>query len=273
MDLIELGSALGAFFERDSDDRWPGPSHDELDVAASRTKLDRFDPRRESTQIGKMKRIRQILVAATDNDPPAGIAFAKQVIALLRSDGAFTTPRKDGTTPAKVDALRRALDTLGYTIDSTGAIRNKVIDNLTGAAMTDALQSYVRRMNLNPDDPELQLGTAKDLDEATARHVLTERTGSYPVGGQAGSYPVTLANAFTAVGFAVAGQVTLDPDAHRAVQQCLFLLSTAVNRLRNVAGTGHGRPKLGGSAPLTASEARLVSRASALVAGALLDEL
>ncbi len=38
--------------------------------------------------------------------------------------------------------------------------------------------SYVRRINVNPDDASLQVGTGKELDEATARHVLEERTGS-----------------------------------------------------------------------------------------------
>ena len=66
--------------------------------------------------------------------------------------------------------------------------------------------------------------------------------GSYPVGGSAGSFPVMLASTFAAIGLAVPGPVKLDSDPHRAVQQCLFLLGTSVNRLRNEAETGHGRP-------------------------------
>jgi hypothetical protein len=104
--------------------------------------------------------------------------------------------------------------------------------------------------------------------------VLQERTAGYPVGGHAGSFPVTLAAAFTAVGFAVPPQVALDNDPHREVQQCLFLLGTAVNKLRNDAGTGHGRPgHPRKTRALTSAEARLVARATALIAGALLDEL
>jgi hypothetical protein len=58
------------------------------------------------------------------------------------------------------------------------------------------------------------------------------------------------------------------------VHQCLFLLATAVNRLRNDAGTGHGRPgPPHKTSALTPAEARLVARATALVAGALLDKL
>jgi hypothetical protein len=87
---------------------------------------------------------------------------------------------------------------------------------------------------------------------------------------------MTLAAAFDAVDLAIP-TVTLsdfDQDPHRAVHQCLFLLSTAVNRLRNDAGTGHGRPgQPRKTTALTPAEARLVARATALVAGALLDKL
>lgn len=64
--------------------------------------------------------------------------------------------------------------------------------------------------------------------------------GDYPV---LGNFPVTLTSAFTAIGMATPTELPkLDPDPHRAMHQCLFLLATAVNRLRNDAGTGHGRP-------------------------------
>jgi hypothetical protein len=85
-----------------------------------------------------------------------------------------------------------------------------------------ALRSYVDRFNLNPDDAPLQLGSGKELDEAAARHVLTELLGDYSVSD---NFQVTL-SAFTAVGFAIPTALPkLDPDPHRAVHQCLFLLA------------------------------------------------
>lgn len=65
------------------------------------------------------------------------------------------------------------------------------------------LRAYVDRINLNPDDAPLQVGTGKELDEAVAPHVLLERVGQYPTGGPAGSFPVTLAQAFTVLGLEV----------------------------------------------------------------------
>jgi len=86
MDLIELGSALGDFFEDGK-----GPSHDELDHAVARAGLEAGDPRQAGgPPVGKTKRIRQVLMYATDHNPKAGLDLARQVVALLRADSAFT---------------------------------------------------------------------------------------------------------------------------------------------------------------------------------------
>lgn len=202
MDRVELGAVLGDFFEDSK-----GPSHDQLDQAFVRTGLAGSDPAPggrtpQGSPLGKTKRIRQVFVYATDHDAATGLRLARQVVALLRADGAFT-PALDGYAGAeKIERLRGAFAKLGSTLDPTGALR-PTVDNLTGTQLTEALQAYVNRINLNPDDAPLQIGTGKELDEATARHVLEERTGGYPVGGPAGSFPVTLAQAFTAVGFAL----------------------------------------------------------------------
>jgi hypothetical protein len=272
MDLVELGAVLGDFFEAGD-----GPSHDQLDQAIARTGLTGGDPAeagrtRHGTPLGKTKRIRQVLVHATDHDPAAGLKLAQQVVALLRADGAFSPALESYAGQQKIGRLADAFARIGFTLDPNGALRPTVIDNLAGTQLTEALQTYVNRINLNPDDAPLQIGSGRELDEAAARHVLQERTGSYPIGGHAGSFPVTLAGAFTAIGFAVPPQPQLDSDPHRQVQQCLFLLGVAVNRLRNQAGSGHGRPGQPDRV-LQPSEARLVARATALIAGALLDEL
>ncbi|MFI2754186.1 abortive infection family protein [Cellulomonas sp. P22] len=274
MDLIGLGAVIGDFFEDGA-----GPSHDQLDQAFSRAGLSAGDPAPSGRTpggppLGKAKRVRHVFVHATDHAPKAGLALGAHLVALLRADGCLSESSASFAGAVKVGRLRDAYDALGFTVDGTGALRPKVIDNLTGTELTAALRSYVDRLNLNPDDPPLQVGTGKELDEAVARHVLEQMTGSYPVGGREGNFPVTLASAFTTVGYAVPGRVELDPDPHKAVQQCLFLLATRVNQLRNDVGTGHGHPSgPRKTQPLSPAEARVVARATALVAGALLDAL
>ena len=273
MNLIELGSVLGSFFESGA-----GPTHDELDRAVHRVGLQGGDPapggRSPTGPLGKTKRIRELMVHATDHDSSAGIRLAKHIVDLLRADGAFEQNLPGYAGPERAALLKIAFSRLGFTMDSDGGLRPTVIDNLTGSELTDALRGYVNRINLNPDDAPLQVGTGKELDEAAARYVLLDRLGEYPIGGQSGSFPATLARAFTALGLEVAPDITrqLHADPRRQVHQCLFLLGLAVNRLRNDAGTGHGRPDAPRkSTPLTTAESRLIARATALLAGMLLD--
>ncbi|MDQ6933893.1 MAG: abortive infection family protein [Actinomycetota bacterium] len=276
MNLVALGSILGAFFEGGA-----GPTHDELDRAVTRAGLGAADPgpggrTSDGTPIGKTKRIRQLFVFATDHDAKAGLALGRHVVDLLRADGMFEPTIETYAGEPKITRLQDVFANLGFDLDTAGALRPKVLDNLEGTALTEALQTLVARMNANPDDAALQVGTGKELDEAAARHVLVEKVGDYQVGGHAGSFPVTLANAFRVLDLEVPPDLSshLSSDPHRQVQQCLFLLGLAINRLRNEAGSGHGRPDAPRrTVPLTGAEGRLVARATALLAGRLLDEL
>jgi hypothetical protein len=270
VDLIELGSVLADFFDQGMN----SPSHDEIGKAFARQGLTDGDPKPLDGNAGKVKRVREVMIHAADMDPAAGLRLATQLVSLLRGDGAF---RPHATTYAgadKIEALRDAFRGLGYDLDSSGAVRPIVVDNLSGTALTDALSSYIRRANLNPDDTPLQVGNGKELDEAAARHVLNEVAGGYSPGA---NFPVTLAQAFMTLGLEVAPPEIarlLDADPRNAVHQCLYQLGCSINRLRNEVGTGHGHAAHSAVAtPLTAAEGRLVTRATALLAGLLLDTM
>lgn len=189
MDLIGLGAALGAFF-----DDGAGPSHDRLDTAFLRAGLAAGDPapggQTPTRQpLGKTKRVRQVLVYATDSDGAAGVRLSQHIVSLLRAAGAFSSTGEAYAGDNKVARLRDAFLPVGFTLDESGGLRPTVIENLVGTKLTDALQAYVQRVNLNPDDAPLQIGSGKELDEATARHVIQERTASYTAGGHAGKLP------------------------------------------------------------------------------------
>lgn len=274
MSVLELGTSITAFF----DDPVRSPSHDELDRAFVAAGLSAGDPGPGGADpggksVGKVKRLRAVFNHAEQHNAAAGLRLAQRIVDLLRARGAFDSSSPEFAGLSKIQRLRSALDREGYDLDDTGLVRPKVIDNLAGTELTDFLRSYVTRVNANPDDVSLQVGTGKDLDEAAARHVLEQRQGSYPT-GRGVNFPYTLLQAFSAVGLATTAPKILDEDPHRAVQKCLYLFAVEVNRLRNDAGTGHGRP----SGPrrtnsLSPDEARLVARATALVAGALIDRL
>lgn len=55
--------------------------------------------------VGKTKRIRQVLVYATDHNPNAGLDLARQVVALLRADSAFIPALDINSGAGKVAVL------------------------------------------------------------------------------------------------------------------------------------------------------------------------
>jgi hypothetical protein len=62
----------------------------------------------------------------------------------------------------------------------------------------------------------------------------------------------------------------LSGDAWEGVEKAAFLLACAINRFRNEAGTGHGRPH---PCLATDDQARLAAEGSALVSELLLQAL
>ncbi|HUP70793.1 MAG TPA: abortive infection family protein [Acidimicrobiales bacterium] len=116
----------------------------------------------------------------------------------------------------------------------------------------------------------LLAGTGKDIIEAVAAHVATERYGSY---SEQADFPTLLGQAFVAVRLDAqrpkqeSGGVD---GARTALSVAPYELACAVNRVRNKAGSGHGRPFI---PDLTAEEVRAATEAAGLVAGRLLDAL
>lgn len=247
-----------------------GPSHDELDRLIARAGLTHVDPRMRDPVAGKMKRIRAVLLYAVGNDEEAGQRLVQSLIPALRASGSFRSGDDNYAGAANVRALQEALSSAGFDLTADGVVNPKSMEGLSGTALTDALQALVKRARSAGDDAALRIGTAKELTEATARHVLVEKLGAYPAHG---NFQATLHQAYTVLGIATPAPRDLGAlagDAWESVERAVFILACAVNRYRNEAGTGHGRPQ-----PSTASEVqgKLAAEASALASELLLSRL
>ena len=247
-----------------------GPSHDEITRMVSRAGLSGAElGSHDGHPRGKVKRLRMILAFAIDRKPDKGARFVELFVNQVRASGGFRPGTPDCPGTETVNQLREAFRRVGYDLDPEGNLRPTVLENLEGADLTEALSAYVRRAQLGSGDPELLIGTAKNLEEATVRHVLKEITGDYATVGPAAHFPTALFNAFYALDLK-GSNVKLDKDPYRALQQALFLLACSVNRLRNDRGDGHGRPD---PSVATALEGRLSTQSAGLVCELLLTAL
>jgi hypothetical protein len=263
----EIVSAVARFF-----DAGRGPSHDELSRMFRRVGLDAADPsvRFPAETIGKMKRVREVLSHALDADVAAGDKLVVSLIGSIKAAGGFRSSSDAYAGEEVVQAAREAFLAEGYELDPEGNLRQALLSDLQGVAATEALRAYVRRAHAGSADAALVVGTGKDLLEATARHVLVERTGTYATSA---NFAATLYQAFDRLNLAAPGPdalSALDSEPSRAVEQSLWLLGCAVNRLRNEQGTGHGRPF---PATVKDEEARLAIQAMGLISQLLLDAL
>lgn len=255
----EVLSAVARLF-----DQGKGPSHDELTRLFERAKLRRAET--PGDQPGKMKRVRTVLGHALEHSPDAGADLVRGIIANARACGSFREGSEQYAGVQTIAALRAALKSVGFELHLDGALTPVLLENLEGTQLTEALWGYVRRARTGALDSELVVGTAKNLEEAVAKHVLKERTGVYPAHG---NFPTLLGQAFAQLGLN-ASTLHLNANPERAVEEAVFLLACAVNRLRNAKGDGHGRPD---PTRTTQLDARISAQAAGLVAELLLTKL
>ncbi|MGH2554515.1 MAG: abortive infection family protein [Actinomycetota bacterium] len=265
MVTYEIATALGPFFD------WIGPSHEELTLMFRRAGLTSSDPLVRATEsVGKKVRVRTVVADAASFHPEEGDRLVADLLGALRACGSFLPGAKNYPGNEAVHALQAAFDREGYILDDDGNLRPKALENLQGAALTEALTAYVRRALQGDSDAALLVGTAKDLAEATARHVLVETRGAYE---HQASFGTTLTIAFEQLGLAtppVSVLSSLDSDPVKAMQQALFLATLAGNQYRNREGTGHGRPLPSQAQP---RDARLATEIAGVVSGLLLESM
>jgi hypothetical protein len=241
------------------------PSHDDLRHQIVRAGLGEGDPNGQGHALGKAKRLRAVLGWALEYDERAGQMFVQNLLAMLRGYGAF---REASSNYVGKDAIENAISAFaseGYELSGVGDLRPKLLDNLSGAALTDALNAYVRRANRGAEDAALVTGTGKDLLEAVAAHIVQERDGGYSPGW---NFEMLLGRAYIALGLTTAQHPVQPAEGPiTKMERAFFDLARSINTLRNKQGTGHGRPWL---PTVTAAEAKIAIEGMGTIAEYLL---
>ncbi len=218
------------------------PSHSDLEFQINRARLTAGDPKTQGQTVGKAKRIRGTLSWALERNRSAGETLVESLLALLRSRGGFRPTSSNFVGAEPIANAIAAFRAEGFDLTPDGELRPQLLENLEGAALSEALHAYVRRAKRGADDAALLTGTSKDLLEATSAHILTERNGSYPRGA---NFEGLLGMAFVAMELATP-QHPVEPNepSQRKTERAMFALAVGINAMRNRLGTGHGRPWL-----------------------------
>lgn len=239
------------------------PSHYDLQQQFERSDLSKADPNKPGNPpVGKRKRVQAVLSWALDNDEAAGEKLVGLLLALLRSLGGFRNTSSNYVGDEPLKNAQEVFRAEGFTLTAEGDLLQELLDNLSGVKLTEALRTYVRRAKRGADDAALVTGTGKDLVEATAAHVLEQRTGTYP---STINFPTLLAQAYMNLGMCYEEKSAKTPQER--IDAGLYQSACAVNGLRNKQGTGHGRPFL---PAVTASQARTAIEIMGVVAERLL---
>lgn len=232
----EVGGALAQFFHGGA-----GPSHANLDSAFARVGCTDVDPAppnvREHAQetsrmsTNKEQRVNTVFQAAVRRGK--GRELAEAILERLRIRGTDFTSQG-------VDSLRSALDRCGFYLTPDGYLELAGLTTVTSHADRPAIEDQLSRLRRAQDDSGLMLGTAKEMLESTAKHVLDELGSPAP---PSADFPRLIYLARERLEIRPEDIAATGPET-RAVKKILGAAATIaeqVNHLRNREGTGHGR--------------------------------
>lgn len=242
------------------------PSHSDLEFLISRAGLSNADPNRNGQTLGKAKRLRAVFYWSLENDLRKGQVLLAGLISHLQACGGFRADSTNYVGEEAIVSARKAFEIEGFTLFPNGELRPTVLEGLSGAKLTEALQVYVRRAKDGSQDAALLAGTGKDLLEATAAHVLVSLLGSYQ---DHQNFPTLLGQAFLYLKMATPGD-GMGTEPMNRLDRALYEAGCSINTLRNKQGTGHGRPWL---PQLTDEEARTAIEVMGIIAERMLTQL
>lgn len=252
----EIAAAIGQFFFRGD-----GPSHSVLTQAFVASGLSEHDPYNPATQTpNKQQRVLTVCRAGARRATSAR-KLAEELLDALRLYGSFSSSEDR----QRVNDLRSALAHAGWGLSEDGRLEHLgKIDLETGGR--PALNEQLERLRRNIDDPAALLGGAKELIEAIAKFVL-EEGGLTPDHRIPFQGLVDLSFERLALLPAVVSDSAEGTKQIREIYRSAKKTVIAVNELRNLQGTGHGRTLPTG---VTTEAARYVIREATHVAELML---
>lgn len=244
------------------------PSHWDIENLIKKHALIPGDPNSNGQTVGKAKRVRASLSWAIENAPEFGGAFVSSFVSVVRGHGGFRNSSPNYVGKDAIENCIDAFDSEGFILGMDGDLHPKVLDVLSGSALTEALKAYVHRAKRGVEDAALEIGTGKDLLESVAKHVLHQKFGTH---SSHTNFPTLLGQAFVALNLATSQDIAQPGEpTHRKIERAMYELACGVNQLRNKQGTGHGRPWL---PTVTPADARSAVESMGLVAEFLLLRL
>jgi hypothetical protein len=242
------------------------PSHSDLTFQIDRAGLTEGDPNKSGLPVGKAKRVRATLSWAMEYDPESGGSLVHSLIGVIRGHGGFRETSQNYVGQQTIENAIASFAEEGYELAPDGQLRPKLLDNLSGVALTEALAAYVRRAKRGVDDAALVTGTGKDLLEAIAAHIHLER---YGMKSSISNFPTLLGQVYLSLGLATPHDPQVSGEApNRRIERAMYELACGVNQLRNRQGTGHGRPWL---PTVSTTEARAALEFMGVIGEYLLD--
>ena len=218
------------------------PSHSDLEFVIKQAGVRAGDPAAQGMVVGKAKRVRAVLSWALENNFDGAERLVASLVAHVQGCGGFRvgSPNFVGADP--IQNLVTAFAAEGYQLSESGDLMPIVLESLSGLELSQALHAYVRRAKRGIADSALVAGTAKDLLESIAGHIVLER---YSVDPTQANFPTLLGQAYSALGLPTSlDRINPGEGPQARLARSLFESACAVNALRNKQGTGHGRPWL-----------------------------
>lgn len=245
------------------------PSHSDIEFEIKKAGLSDFDPNKSGLlPVGKMKRVRSVLITSLEQNQDKSELFGYGIICLVRASGGFREESPNFVGNNVINNLISLLKPKGILLQKDGQLTPLVLDGLDSIDLTKALQNYIDRAKKGYEDSALIVGTSKDLMEAVSAHVIQEKTGTYSTQS---NFPTLLGQAFILIDMATSqNKKVVGEHPRKDIERNLFDLACSVNRLRNKQGTGHGRPFI---PDLTLEESKEAIQIIGLVADKMLAKL